>query len=95
MTTSKLPPSPPEGETKPKHRKRFVMIDPLSIDRKLLYFVDGKPRSGLILEVERGADGEFSVRQATPAKLLKQGVRGKVVGNWHTLRDAEKKGGSA
>ena len=92
-------------DERPKHPKRFCMIDPLAIDRKLLYSVDGKPRIGLILEAERGADGLFSVSQASPAKLREKGLKGKVVGNWHVLgrkwdsKDgkaaAEKKGGSA
>ena len=76
-------------DERPQHRKRFVMIDPLAIDKMLLYSVDGKPRIGLILETERGSDGQLAVTQAAPGKLLKQGVRGKCVGNWHVLRDSK------
>ena len=72
-------------DARPQHRKRFVMIDPLAIDKRLLYSVDGKPRIGLILEVERGVDGQFSVTQAMPRKLFKQGAKKRTVGNWHCL----------
>jgi hypothetical protein len=62
------------------------MIDPLAVDKKLLYEVDGKYRIGLILENERTPDGKyFVVRQAAPSKLTKAGVKGKVVGSWHSL----------
>ena len=62
------------------------MIDPQKIDAELLYQDSaGKPRIGLILETERGADGMFPVRQGAPAKLTHAGITGKIVGHWKFL----------
>ena len=84
-------------------RRRFVLLDPLLIEKRLLYQDSaGKHRIGLILETERGADGGFPVRQSAPAKLTNCGVVGKVVGHWKFLDPrwdgkgkAAGKGGSA
>jgi hypothetical protein len=66
-----------------KFEKRFVLIDPLAVDKSLLYSdSSGKFKVGLILETERDQDGKHAVRQAAPAKLTARGVRGKVVGWW-------------
>jgi hypothetical protein len=71
---------------KREFRRRFVLLDPLAIDKQLLYQdSSGKFKIGLILETERGADGRFPVRQAAPAKLTRAGVAGQIVGHWKFL----------
>jgi hypothetical protein len=80
---SKEPPGKPF-----KHRARFVLIDPLAIDKRLLYRIDGKFRIGLILCTEPGPDGKLRVEQAMPSELLRGGKhRAPIVGTWHTLSD--------
>ena len=75
------------------------MLDPLAIDKGLLYR-DGAGRHliGLILETERaGTSPRFLVRQAVPAHLRQPGGKGKVVGTWHFLGtkwDAKREGGA-
>jgi hypothetical protein len=68
-------------------RERFVMIDSLAIDKKILYRDgDGRYLIGLILETERvGTTPRFRVRQATPSEMRKNGAKGKIVGSWHFL----------
>lgn len=70
-----------------KHRPRFVMIDPLAIDKRVLYRVDGKFKIGLILHTERSSDGQLPVEQATPSEVLRAGkYRAPIVRTWHVLR---------
>jgi hypothetical protein len=71
----------------PNHRAKFVMIDPLAIDKRLLYKIDGKFRIGLILCTEPGPDGRLRVEQAMPNELFHAGkYRSPVVGSWHSLK---------
>jgi hypothetical protein len=50
---------------KPKPRAKFVLIDPLAIDKRLLYRIDGRYFIGLILCAERDAKtGKLRVEQA-------------------------------
>jgi hypothetical protein len=42
-------------DPKPKPRAKFVLIDPLAIDKRLLYEIGGKHYIGLILSTERNA----------------------------------------
>jgi hypothetical protein len=75
-------------DPKPKPRAKFVMLDPLAIDKRLLYRIDGKYYIGLILCTERDAKGKLRVEQAMPSELLREGKhRAPVVGDWHVLRE--------
>jgi hypothetical protein len=66
------------------------MIDPLAIDKRLLYEIGGRYFIGLILHTERDArTGKLRVEQAMPSALLRAGKhKAPVVGDWHVLRDA-------
>jgi hypothetical protein len=71
-----------------RHRPKFVLIDPLAIDKALLYRIDGKFRIGLILCTEPGPDGKLRVEQAMPSELFRAGKhRSPIVGTWHTLSE--------
>jgi hypothetical protein len=77
-------------DPKPKPRAKFVLIDPLAIDKRLLYEIGGRYFIGLILSTERNAKtGKLVVQQAMPSALYREGKhRAPVVGNWHVLREA-------
>lgn len=57
------------------------------IDATLLYSDSaGKQRLGLVLEITRDSKtGHFAVRQASPRKLIRRGIRGKILGSWKFL----------
>jgi hypothetical protein len=61
-----------------KPRPRFAIIDPLLINKPLLYkTADDKYCIALVLHAERDpATGRFPVSKAMPSELFKKGVRG-------------------